>query len=49
MSASVAETIVTLEEVHYVAITTGAYDVFISVGPKLAEALGLLEHPGRDN
>ena len=30
MSDSVAETIVSLEEVHYVAITTGSYDMFIT-------------------
>ena len=40
MSDSVAETIANLEEVHYVAITTGSYDVFIWVGLESAESLG---------
>ena len=39
-SDSVAEAIAGLEEVHYVAITTGAYDVFIWVGMESAEGLG---------
>ena len=39
-SDSVAEAIATLDEVHYVAVTTGAYDVFIWVGVESAESLG---------
>jgi len=39
-SESVAEAIANLEETHYVAITTGAYDVFIWVGLESAEGLG---------
>ena len=40
MSDSVAETIANLEEVHYVSITTGSYDMFIWVGAQSAESLG---------
>ena len=40
MSDAVAEEIATLEEAHYVAITTGAYDVFIWAGLESAESLG---------
>ena len=40
MSDAVAETIASLEEVHYVAITTGSYDMFIWVGLESAESLG---------
>jgi Lrp/AsnC family transcriptional regulator, regulator for asnA, asnC and gidA len=36
----VADTIARLEEVHYVAITTGAYDIFLWVGIESAEKLG---------
>ena len=43
-SDEVAEALATLEEVHYVAITTGAYDIFISVGLESAEMLGNLLH-----
>ncbi len=39
-SDSVAEAIAGLEEVHYVAVTTGAYDVFVWVGLESAESLG---------
>ena len=39
-SDSVAEAIATLSEAHYVAITTGAYDVFIWAGLESAESLG---------
>ena len=38
-SDSVAEALANLEETHYVAITTGAYDVFIWVGLESAESL----------
>jgi len=38
-SESVAEAIANLEETHYVAITTGAYDVFVWVELKSAESL----------
>lgn len=37
----VADAIASLEEAHYVAITTGAYDVFTWVGLKSPETLGL--------
>ena len=40
MSDSVAEAIAALEEAHYVAITTGAYDIFIWAGLESAESLG---------
>ncbi len=43
-SDEVAEALATLEEVHDVAITTGAYDIFISVGLESAEMLGNLLH-----
>ena len=39
-SDAVAESIANLEEAHYVAITTGAYDVFIWAGLESAESLG---------
>lgn len=39
-SDAVAESIANLEEAHYVAITTGAYDVFIWAGLESAENLG---------
>ena len=39
-SDSVAEQIASLSEAHYVAITTGAYDVFIWAGLESAEGLG---------
>ena len=39
-SDSVAEAIASLPEAHYVAITTGAYDVFIWAGLESAEGLG---------
>ena len=39
-SDDVAEAIAELEEAHYVAITTGAYDVFIWAGLESAESLG---------
>ena len=39
-SDSVAEAIANLDEAHYVAITTGAYDVFIWAGLESAEGLG---------
>jgi Lrp/AsnC family transcriptional regulator, regulator for asnA, asnC and gidA len=40
----VADTVATLEEVHYVAITTGAYDIFLWVGVESAEKLGQFLH-----
>ena len=39
-SDSVAEAIASLDEAHYVAITTGAFDVFIWAGLESAENLG---------
>ena len=39
-SDTVAEEIAGLDEAHYVAITTGAYDVFIWAGLESAENLG---------
>ena len=39
-SDAVAESIAGLDEAHYVAITTGAYDVFIWAGLESAESLG---------
>ena len=39
-SDAVAESIANLDEAHYVAITTGAYDVFIWAGLESAESLG---------
>ncbi len=39
-SDSVAEAIANLDEAHYVAITTGAYGVFIWAGLESAEGLG---------
>ncbi len=43
-SDEVAEALATLEEVYYVAVTTGAYDIFIWVGLESAEMLGNLLH-----
>ena len=37
----VADAIAALEEVHYVAITTGAYDIFAWVGLESPEMLGI--------
>ena len=42
-SDSVAESIAALDEAHYVAITTGAYDVFIWAGLESAEPPKSLE------
>ena len=39
-SDDVAEAIAKLDEAHYVAITTGAYDVFVWAGLESAEGLG---------
>ncbi len=39
-SDSVAEAIACLQEAHYVAVTTGAYDVFVWAGLESAEGLG---------
>ncbi len=39
-SATVAEAIANLDEAHYVAVTTGAYDVFIWVGLESLKSLG---------
>ena len=39
-SDSVAEAIAALEESHYVAVTTGPYDVFVWAGLESAEGLG---------
>ena len=39
-SDSVAEAIACLQESHYVAVTTGAYDVFVWAGLESAEGLG---------
>ena len=39
-SDSVAEALAGLEESHYVAVTTGAYDVFVWAGLESAEGLG---------
>ena len=36
----VAESLVNLPEAHYVAVTTGAYDVFVWAGLESAESLG---------
>lgn len=43
-SDSVAQALARLEEVHYVAITTGAYDIFVWAGLESAEALGTFLH-----
>lgn len=43
-SDAVAEALARLEEVHYVAITTGAYDIFVWAGLESAEALGTFLH-----
>jgi len=40
----VAEALARIEEVHYVAVTTGAYDVFLWVGLGSAESLGTFLH-----
>ena len=40
MSDSVADAIAALSEAHYVAVTTGAYDVFVWAGLESAETLG---------
>jgi Lrp/AsnC family transcriptional regulator, regulator for asnA, asnC and gidA len=37
---AVADAVTRLEEVHYAAITTGAYDIFLWVGVESAEKLG---------
>ena len=39
-SDNVADAIAALDEAHYVAITTGAYDIFIWAGLESAESLG---------
>lgn len=39
-SDSVAEALAGLQEAHYVAVTTGAYDVFVWAGLESAEGLG---------
>jgi len=39
-SDAVADAISHLEEAHYVAVTTGAYDVFVWAGLESAESLG---------
>lgn len=39
-SDSVADSIANLQEAHYVAVTTGAYDVFVWAGLESAEGLG---------
>ena len=39
-SDAVAQAIANLDEAHYVAITTGAYDVFVWAGLESAESLG---------
>lgn len=39
-SDAVADAIANVEEAHYVAITTGAYDVFVWAGLESAESLG---------
>ena len=43
-SDAVAQALARLEEVHYVAITTGAYDIFVWAGLESAEALGTFLH-----
>ncbi len=43
-SDTVAEALATLEEVHYAAVTTGPYDVFIWLAVESAERLGNLLH-----
>ena len=42
MSEKVATTIAELEQAHYVAVTTGSFDVFVWVGTDTAENLGSL-------
>ncbi len=39
-SDAVGDAIATMEESHYVAVTTGAYDVFVWAGLESAESLG---------
>ena len=39
-SDAVAESLATLPEAHYVAVTTGSYDVFVWAGLESAESLG---------
>ena len=39
-SDAVAEAIAKMEETHYVAVTTGTYDVFVWAGLESAESLG---------
>ena len=39
-SDAVAEAIANMEEAHYVAVTTGTYDVFVWAGLESAESLG---------
>ena len=43
-SDDVAEALARLEEVHYAAVTTGAFDVFIWVGLESAQRLGDFLH-----
>ena len=40
MSDTVAESLASLPESHYVAVTTGSYDVFVWAGLESAESLG---------
>ncbi|MBO55046.1 MAG: transcriptional regulator [Dehalococcoidia bacterium] len=40
MSDTVAESLASLPESHYVAVTTGSYDVFVWAGLESAEGLG---------
>ena len=40
----VAESLARLEEVHYVAVTTGAFDVFLWIGLESAQRLGDFLH-----
>ena len=41
MSDTVAESLASLPESHYVAVTTGSYDVFVWAGLESAESLGI--------
>ena len=41
---SVAESLARLEEVHYAAVTTGAFDVFLWIGLESAQRLGDFLH-----
>ena len=43
-SDAVAEALATLEEVQYVAVTTGSYDLFIWLAVESAERLGNFLH-----